>query len=79
LAKKIKEVIDDVGSDRFGAIVSDHASNMVLAKKLVNQTYPHIISLRCIEHHINLISSDIMKLDYSKKTIEQVYFKKFCI
>ena len=74
LAKKIKEVLDDVGSEKFGAIVSDHASNMVLAKKLVNQSYPHIISIRCIAHHINLISSDIMKLEYSKNTIQQVLY-----
>ena len=73
LAQKIKEVLQNIGVDKFGAIVSDHASNMVLAKKLINIEYPHIIPIRCIAHHINLITTDIMKLEYSKHTINQVF------
>jgi len=73
LAQKINEVLQNIGTDKFGAIVSDHASNMVLAKKLINEKYPYIIPIRCIAYHINLITTDIMKLEYSKHTINQVF------
>jgi Protein of unknown function (DUF 659) len=73
LAQKINEVLQNIGTNNFGAIVSDHASNMVLAKKLINEKYSHIIPIRCIAHHINLITTDIMKLEYSKHTINKVF------
>jgi len=71
--QKIKEVLENVGVNKFFAIVSDHAANMVAAKKLITQKFPAIISLRYIAHHINLLTSDIMKLDFAKITINKVY------
>jgi hypothetical protein len=63
------QIINDIGKDKFCSIVSDHASNVVLAKELVSANYPHILSIRCIAHHINLLSNDIMKLDWSANII----------
>ena len=65
--------MENVGINKFSAIVSDHATNMVVAKNLITQEFPFIISLRCIAHHINLLSSDIMKLEFAKNTIKKVY------
>ncbi len=42
---------------------------MVKAKNLVNMKYNHIIPIRCIAHHVNLLTTDIMKHSYSKGII----------
>jgi hypothetical protein len=57
---------------KFSAVVSDNAANMVLAKNKITQEFGHIISLKCIAHLINLITSDIMKLEFAKTTINKV-------
>jgi hypothetical protein len=72
IAEKIEEVLKNVGESKFSAIVSDHAANMVSAKNIIITKFPYIISLRCIAHHINLLTSDIMKLEFSKNTINKV-------
>jgi len=59
------EVIEDVGPTKFAGIVSDNASAMVLAKKLVNDQYEFIMPIRCIAHHINLLINDICKLEFA--------------
>ncbi|RHZ44908.1 hypothetical protein Glove_707g102 [Diversispora epigaea] len=63
LKNEIIKVIEEVGAEKSCSIVSDHASNVVLAKNLVSTKYPHIFPIRCIAHHINLLSSDIIKLN----------------
>jgi hypothetical protein len=42
---------------------------MVKAKQLVNDEYNHIIPIRYIAHHVNLLTTDIMKHEYSKEII----------
>ncbi|RHZ89409.1 hypothetical protein Glove_14g4 [Diversispora epigaea] len=37
----IMTIIEEVGAKKFCSIVSDHASNVVLAKNLVSTKYPH--------------------------------------
>jgi hypothetical protein len=69
ISKEILKIIEDIGHEKFSSIVSDNASVMVAAKRLVNEKYPNIIPIRCITHHINLITTDIMKHEFSKMTI----------
>ena len=81
LKNEIIQIIDDIGKDKFCSIVSDHASNVVLAKELVSKKYPHILPIRCIAHHIHLLSSDIIKLDWAANIISNCkkivkFFKK---
>jgi hypothetical protein len=62
-------------------VVTDAASALVAAKKKIIEKYPHIISLRCIAHHINLIMADIGKTTFAKSTLEKCtrivkFFKK---
>ena len=45
LASKIIEIIKDVSPTKFAEIVSDNASVMVLAKKLVNNQYEYILPI----------------------------------
>lgn len=39
---------------------------MQLAKQIISTKYPSILPIRCIAHHINLITSHIIKLDFAK-------------
>jgi hypothetical protein len=81
ISQKILDVIEELGPEKISSVVSDNASSMVAAKKLVNQQYNHIIPIRCIAHHINLLTTDIMKHPFSKKIIKNcmklvTYFRK---
>lgn len=71
ISDEILKVIEEVGSEKFSSVVSDNASTMVAAKRLVNKKYSHIMPVRCITHHINLLTSDIMKHEFSKLTISR--------
>ena len=42
-------------------MVSDGASAMQLAKRLISDEYPRIMPVRCIAHHVQLICTDIIK------------------
>ena len=80
LADKIIEVIEEVGAERVAGIVSDNASTMVLAKRLVSERFEHIMPIRCIAHHINLLTTDICKLEFAQLTLKKCmklvhYFK----
>ena len=80
ISEKIIEVIELVGPEKFSAVVSDNASSMVKAKKLVNEKYENITPIRCIDHQINLITTDICKLTFAqdrlKKCMKVVRFFK---
>jgi hypothetical protein len=60
LASKIQEVIEEIGQEKFAAVVSDNASAIAAARRKISETYPHIINIRCIAHFVNLISKDIL-------------------
>lgn len=80
LSEKITEVIEDVGVEKFSEVVSNNTANMVLAKKLVNEKFNHIMPIRCIAHHINLLTTDICKLEFARSTLKKCmklvrYFK----
>ena len=81
LANQLDEVITDIGVDNFSAIVSDHASACAAAKRIISERYKHILSIRCIAHHVNLISTDICKTIFAKEVISKCqkivkYFKQ---
>ncbi|CAG8538615.1 3817_t:CDS:2, partial [Dentiscutata erythropus] len=61
LSNEIIKIIDEIGPEKFGVVVSDGATAMQLAKNLVAQKYLHIILIHCIAHHVQLIVSDIIK------------------
>ncbi|CAG8837328.1 32716_t:CDS:1, partial [Racocetra persica] len=65
-AERIREVIEYVGPEKFVAVVSDAESAMTAAKCLVATQYLHILPVRCIAHHIQLISSNICRLPHTR-------------
>jgi Protein of unknown function (DUF 659) len=69
-----------VGPEKFSAIVSDNAASMVKAKNIVHEKYQSIMPIRCIDHNINLITTDICKLSFAKELLRKCmkvvkYFK----
>jgi len=68
-AEKIIEVLESIGPEKFTAIVSDAESSIMAAKRQIAQKYQYILPIRCIAHHIQLISSSICKLPHAKKIL----------
>jgi len=58
--------LTSIGPKKFVAVVSDAESAMQMARRLVSEKYPNILSIRCMAHHVNLITTDIIKLDFAK-------------
>ena len=71
IARQIESVLKAVGPNRFSAIVSDNGANVKLARNLINQLYPHIFSIRCIAHAINLVAQDIVKYEFAERLIRR--------
>src|SRR3954454_7035158 len=71
LADQLNEIITGVGAENFVAVISDHASACAAAKKIISIRYKHILPIRCIAHHINLVSTDICKISFAKDVISK--------
>jgi hypothetical protein len=63
--------LEAIGPDRFSAIVSDNGANVKLARNQISQLYPHIFSIRCIAHAINLMAQDIVKCDFADRLVRR--------
>ena len=79
--KTISNIIEEIRKEKISSIISDNAATIVATKRKINEKYRHIIPVKCITHHINLIMTNIMKHKHSKKTITNCikivnYFKK---
>ena len=71
LSNVIEQVIGRVGINKFVAIISDNGANVAAARRIISQKYPSILNIRCIAHCINLISSDIIKINQANKLVRQ--------
>jgi hypothetical protein len=67
LTSEISDIIEQLGSDKFAAVVTDNAANCQVARQNILQMYPHIWDVRCAAHAINLIASNLVKLEPIKK------------
>lgn len=61
--------------------MTDNASNVKLARQIIHNKHPNILSLNCIAHCINLVSKDILKHTFSSRLIKECnevikFFKK---
>src|SRR6266487_3800611 len=57
-ATEIEKVLTSIGPNKFIAVVSDAEAAMQMARRLINEKYPNILSVRCMAHHLNLITTD---------------------
>ena len=71
LTNKIDEIIQKIGPEKIGAIVSDNAANISAARKAISLKYPNIMNLRCIAHCFNLISQDIIKIPFAERLLRR--------
>ncbi|GES95997.1 ribonuclease H-like domain-containing protein [Rhizophagus clarus] len=81
-ARKMLEVLEKVGPEKFSAIITDAESAMMAVKRQVANKYPHILPMRCIAHHIQLILSDTCNHSWAKKVLSDCqkifsFFKNF--
>nr|CAG8494334.1 11967_t:CDS:2 [Entrophospora candida] len=59
LADEISDIVEQIGSDKFAAIVTDAAPACCVACEKTEEMYPHIWDIRCAAHSINPIASDL--------------------
>lgn len=81
LSQKIEEILNEIGTQRFSAIVTDSGANINLARKIINQKFPYIINIRCMAHCLNLITKDFIKHTFATRILNWsnmivTYFKK---
>ncbi|KAJ4925101.1 hypothetical protein JOQ06_017838 [Pogonophryne albipinna] len=69
IADELKVIINDLGPEKVFALVTDNAANMKVAWAHVEETYPHITTIGCAAHTLNLLLKDIMAL----KTMDTLY------
>lgn len=68
---EIEKVLTSIGPKKFIAVVSDAEAAMQMARRLINEKYPNILSVRCMAHHLNLITTDLIKLNFAKNTLKK--------
>ena len=81
LVQKIEEILNEIGIQRFSAIVTDSGSNVNLARKIITQKFPHVINIKCMAHCLNLITKDFVKHTFATRILNwssaiTTYFKK---
>jgi len=72
VAEVIGEIIERIGPNKISAIVSDNASNVRNARKIIEEKYPNIENVRCIAHAVNLIACDILKESFGDRLLRKV-------
>jgi hypothetical protein len=66
VAAAILKVIEELGVDKCVSVVTDNASNMQGAWKIIEEKYPKIFANGCGAHVMNLLIKDICELDRYK-------------
>lgn len=68
----IKKCVEVIGEDKVIQFVTDSASIIVKADKLLMRMYPHIYWTTCAAHYIDLMLENIFKITKLKKKHAQV-------
>ncbi len=81
LAKEMDEIIEQIGPEKFSAVVSDGGANIQNARKIITEKYNNILNVRCIAHSVNLISKDICNTPFANQILTKcntivTFFKK---
>ena len=71
LTTQIEKIINSIGQDKIVGLVTDGAANCKMARRLIKEKYPGIITMWCIAHHLNLVSKDICKHEFALSTINK--------
>lgn len=68
ISNQMINVINEIGNGKFFLVVTDNASNMKAAWKVITEKYPHISCTGCAAHSLNLLLNDFMKIKAFTKT-----------
>ncbi|CAJ0745755.1 10658_t:CDS:2, partial [Entrophospora sp. SA101] len=71
IADEIEKVLTSIGPEKFVVVVSDGEAAMQMARRLISQQYPNILPISCLAHHINLITTDLVKLKFSNTILSK--------
>ena len=69
MANEIQKIMQNIGIEKFKAVVTDNGANLRVARRITHEKYPYILDLRCMAHAINLIASDFADIDLIKNII----------
>jgi ribose 5-phosphate isomerase RpiB len=69
-----------IGVNKFSAVITDTASVMKAAWRIIEENHSNIICLGCNSHVINLLIGDILKINQIKTIVDDAkkvvnYFK----
>lgn len=62
-AKILSDCLEEIGAEKVSALVTDNAANMKAAWQLMKNKYPHIMPYGCVAHGLNLLFTDIAKIE----------------
>ena len=71
VANSLLEVVRDVGSNKVVSVVTDTASNMKSAWRIIEQELPHVFANGCAAHVLNLAIGDICTLSPFQTLLRQ--------
>ena len=79
-SNQIIQQMEIIGIDKFSAVITDTASVMKAAWRIIEEKHPSIICLGCNSHVTNLLIGDILKINQIKTVVENAkkvvnYFK----
>jgi Protein of unknown function (DUF 659)/hAT family C-terminal dimerisation region len=69
IANQITQQMDSIGIQKFSAVITDTASVMKAAWRIIEGKYSNIVCLGCNSHIINLLIGDILKIDEVKVVV----------
>ena len=61
MAREMSDVIKAVGSSKFVGVVTDNASNMRAAWRILEEEFPHLCCYGCAAHGLQLLMNDLAK------------------
>ncbi|XRB25433.1 DUF659 domain-containing protein [Pseudoscourfieldia marina] len=71
MANAIEELIEKVGPANVVQVITDNASVMKKARKLIQKEYPHVSTSGCAAHAIDLFLEDLGKEESVKPTLDK--------
>lgn len=67
----LSNVIEEVGLEKFIALVKDNAANMKATWRIIREKYPNIMTYGCVAHGLNLLFLDVSKLPVFKEVTSE--------
>jgi len=65
IEERLSKILQNIEKDnphKISAVVSDQGSNYLAARNRLQRSNPHILSINCAAHMLNLLTGDISKL-----------------